>query len=170
MAEKIELWLNIVHYCIHRADNKLHMLSNKLNPFLLIGKIPVVKRKFDEQGTTHEEVINKIWLDRSYGFGIMISGAALTIVLFLMVWILFLVLNSFMNYPINFSWPPFAICMGLAYAICHFLVFRKGRYIRHFKKFDKWTKREKWKYGLLSFSFIGLVVFLWFFSFRLLPR
>ncbi len=49
MIGKIELWLNIVHYCIYKVDYRLHMLSNKLNPFLLLGKIPAVKKKYEEQ-------------------------------------------------------------------------------------------------------------------------
>jgi hypothetical protein len=132
-----------------------------LNPFLLLGKIPAMKRKFEEQGTTQEEVVNKVWGNRRYGFGIMISGGGLAILLFFMVWTIFLVLNSRLKHPINFSWLPFAICMGLAYTICHFSVFQKDRYIRYFKKFDKWTRQEKWKYGLLSFAFIVGVIALW---------
>lgn len=77
--EKIELWLNIMHYCLYKVNYKLHLLSNKLNPFLLLGKIPAVKRKFEEQGTSQEEVVNKIWGDKRYGFGIMISGGGLAI-------------------------------------------------------------------------------------------
>ncbi|WP_158860700.1 hypothetical protein [Lunatibacter salilacus] len=82
IAEKIELWLNIVHYCIYRAENRRYTFFNKLNPFLLLGKIPAVKRKFEEQGTSHKEVVNKIWMDRRYGFGIMISGGGLVIIFF----------------------------------------------------------------------------------------
>jgi hypothetical protein len=169
MIAKIELWLNIVHYCIYRVFYRLHLLSNKLNPFLLLGKIPAVKSKFEEQGATQEEVVNKVWGNRSYGFGVMISGGGLAIILFFMVWTTFLMLNSLLKYPVNFLWPPFAICMGFAYAICHFLVFKNDRYIKHFKKFDKWTSQEKWKYGLLSFTFVVGVVVLWLYSFHFLP-
>lgn len=44
---------------------------------MLLGKIPAVKRKFEEQGTSQEEVVNKVWGDKRYGFGIMISGGGL---------------------------------------------------------------------------------------------
>ena len=77
MIGKLELWLNIVHYCFNKLDYKLHLLSNKLNPFLLIGKIPAVKRKFEEQGTSQIEVVNKVWGDKRYGFSIMLSGGFL---------------------------------------------------------------------------------------------
>lgn len=170
MVEKIELWLNIVHYCIHKLDYKLHKLSNKLNPFLLIGEIPAIKKKFEEQGTSQKEVVNKVWADKRYGFGIMISGGGLAIILFLMVWVVFLILNSLLKNPINFSWLPFAICMGLAYTICHFLVFQRDKYIGYFRKFDKWSKQQKWRYCLLSFAFIVGVIILFIYSFRFLPK
>lgn len=170
MIKRIELWLNIVHYCYYKLDYRLHLLSNKLNPFLLIGKIPAVKRKFEEQGTSQEEVVNKVWGDKRYGFSIMISGGALVISVFLVILSVSLMINSLMEYPVSLSWQPFAICMGIAYALCHFLVFQKDKYIRYFKKFDKWTKQEKRKYALLSFLFVVGAAALWIYSFRFIPK
>lgn len=170
MIGKIELWLNIVHYCIYRVDYKLHLLSNKLNPFLLLGKIPGVKRKFEEQGTSQEEVVNKVWGDKRYGFGIMISGGGLAIIVFFIIWTVFLLANSLLKRPMDFSWIPFTICMGLAYGICHFTVFQHDKYIGYFRKFDKWTKQEKWKYGLVSLASIIAVIALFIYSFRFIPK
>jgi lysylphosphatidylglycerol synthetase-like protein (DUF2156 family) len=146
------------------------MLFNKLNPFVLIGRIPAVKKKFEEQGTTHLEVTNKIWGDKRYGFSIMLSGAGLVIILFFMIWTLFLVLNSLLNQPIKFSWEPFFACMVLAYIICYFTVFQKDKYIPYFKQFDKWSNQQRWGYGLLSFIFIIGMMTVFVYSFRFLPQ
>ena len=81
MNKKIEIFLNIIHYCMYKVDYKRHLLFNKLNPFVFIGRIPSVKRKFKEQGTTHLEVVNKIWGDKRFGFSILISGGGLVIIL-----------------------------------------------------------------------------------------
>ena len=170
MFMKIEILLNIIHYCMYKLEYKLHLLFNKINPFILLGKIPAVKKKFEEQGTTHLEVVNKIWGDKRYGFSIMISGGALVITLFLMILSVFDILNSLLKYPIKSSWLPFAICVGLAYTICHFTVFKEDKYIRYFKQFEKWSKKDKWKYGVLSFAFVAGSVILWIYSFRFLPR
>src|SRR5690606_32526814 len=94
MVKGIELWLNIVHYCIYKLDYRIHMLSNKLNPFVLIGRIPAVKKKFEEQGTTHLDVVNKVWTDRRFGFGIMISGGVVVISLSFLIWGLVTVVAS----------------------------------------------------------------------------
>lgn len=167
--KRIEKFLNFIHFCIYKLDYRLHMLSNKLNPFLLIGKLPAVKKKFEEQGTTHLDVVNKLWTDKRNGFGIMISGGGLAIIVFLIIWSIFLVLNSFLITPFKFSWQPFAICMGLAFTVCHYAVFQRDKYIRYFKEFEKWSSREKWKYGLLTFSFIVGAITLFIYSFWLLP-
>lgn len=169
MGEKIEFWLNVFHYYIYKVDYKLHLLFNKINPGFLLGKIPAVKKKFEEQGTTHLEVVNKIWTNKRFGFGIMISGGGIVIIIFFIIWAIFLILNSLLITPVNFSWQPFVICMGLAYLICHFAVFQKDKFILYFKRFEKWPKQEKWKHGLLSFSFIVGAIALFIYSFRYLP-
>lgn len=167
--KKIEFFLNFIHYCIYRLDYRLHMLSNNLNPFLLLGKIPAVRKKFEDQGTTHLIIVNKVWTDKRFGFGIMISGGVLAIIVFFMIWSIFLVINSLLINSIKFSWLPFVICMGLAYIICNFTVFQNDKYIKYFKQFEKWSRREKWIYGLLTFSFIVGTITLFIYSLRLLP-
>jgi hypothetical protein len=170
MTEKIELWLNIVHYCIYRADYRLHLLSNRLNPFLLLGKIPALKRKFEEQGTTQEEVVNTAWGNRRYGFGVMISGGGIVIILSFLTWGLVSAVASLLDIYFYIK-PGHLIIYGLfSYLICHFTIFKKDKYIKYFKRFDKWSRDDKWKYCLLSLTFIICVIALWIYSFQFLPR
>ena len=136
MIKRIEILLNIIHYCIYRVDYGRHLLSNKLNPLVLIGRIPAIKKKFQEQGTTHMEVVNKIWGDKRYGFSIMISGSGLVVALFVMILAVFDISNSLLKNPIKSAWLPFVLCMALAYLICHFSVFQRDKYISYFKQFE----------------------------------
>ena len=170
MYRFIEIALNIIHYCLYKVDSKRHLLSNMLNPFVLIGRIPLVRKKFEEQGTTHLEVTNKIWSDKRYGFSIMISGGSLVIVLFSIIMAVFDILNSFFQYPIKSSELPFFLCALLAYVFCHFTVFKKDKYLKYFQQFDKWTKQQKWKYGLFSFFFVVGAIVLFIYSFKFLPK
>lgn len=169
MIDRLELWLNIVHYCIYRVDYRLHLLSNKLNPFLLLGKIPVVRRKLEEQGTTQEEVGNKVWGNRRYGFGIMISGGGVVISLSFLIWGLVTIIASLFGIYFYIKLTHVIVYGVLSYLISHLTVFQKDKYVRYFKKFDKWTRHEKWKYGLSSFAFIVGAIVLWLYSFRFLP-
>lgn len=163
----LELIFNVIHYFLYKSDYKRHLLFNKLNPFLLLGKVPSVKRKFDEQGVSHEEVVNKVWGNKRYGFSIMISGGALAIIIFFIFWAVFLVVNNFVGRPFSSILLPFTACMAAAYSLCHVLVFHKDKYIRYFRQFDKWSNESKWKYGLLSFLFIvgSIVIFIYSFKF-----
>jgi len=170
MIEKIEIWLNIVHYCIYKADYKLHMLSNKINPFVLIGKIPAVKKKFEEQGTTHLDVANKVWTDKRFGFGIMISGGGIVIILSFLIWGLSSTFLGILEVYFLVK-PIYVLAYGLvSFLICHLLVFRQDKYIKYFKKLDKRSKFEKWKYALISFFFVIGSVALWLYSFRFFPK
>jgi hypothetical protein len=145
------------------------MLSNKVNPFLLLGKIPAVKKKFEEQGTTLLDTGNMLWTDKRFGFGITYSGGGLAIMVSLIIWSIFLFFNSILINPIKTVKEPFLICTALAYIICHYTVFKNDKYIPYFKQFEKWSKQEKLKYGLLSFSFIVGTITLFIYSFRFLP-
>lgn len=168
MMKNLELFLNVIHYCLYKLDYKLHLLSNKVNPFLLLGKIPAIKRKFEERGVTQVEVVNKVWGDKRYGFSIMISGGALAIIVFFIFWAMFLVLNNLLNHPFNFSLLSFTVCMTIAYSLCHVLVFQKDKYILYFRQFDKWSNEMKWKYCSIAFLFILGSIVAFIYSFRFL--
>ncbi|TJZ63000.1 hypothetical protein FAZ15_01500 [Sphingobacterium olei] len=170
MIEKIEIWLNIFHYCIYKADYKLHMLSNKINPFILIGKIPAVKRKFEEQGTTHLDVANKVWTDKRFGFGIMASGGTLAGIVTFLLWGFTSTFFGYLN--VYFLVKPIYV---FAYAIfsfilCYCTVFKGDKYVKYFKKLDKRSRKEKWKYALFTLLFVIGSVALWLYSFRFLSK
>lgn len=170
MIGKIELWLNIVHYCLYKAEYRRYYWTNKLNPFMLLGKIPAVKRKFEEEGTSHSEVVNKVWGDKRYGFGIMISGGAIVIFMTFLLWGLVSTLLGYLD--IYFFVKPIYVFIYamLSYSSCHFTVFKADKYIKYFKKFDKWTRKEKWKYALFTLLFVAGCLALWLYSFRFLPK
>lgn len=169
MISRVEIVLNIIHYLIYRLDYRLHMLSNKVNPLLLLGHIPAVKRKFKEQGTTQKDVVNKVWTDERFGFGIMISGAALVIFIFCVIFPVSLIINSIVachDVPWRYL---FFFAGGLSYLLCHCLVFKNDKYLVYFNRFSKWSMNEKCKYALFGFSFFLGAMALFIYSFRVLP-
>lgn len=168
MVEKVEFWLNVVHYCLFLAANRLHIFSNKVNPFILLGRIPAIKRRLDEQKTSLTEITNKIWLDERFGYNIMISGGALAILVFILIWTSFLFFNYLLSFPIPFSWVPFASCLLVAYAICQVLVFRRDKYLWYFKRFREWGKADKRKYAFVAILFTISCCILFVASFRFL--
>jgi len=41
---------NAFVFCIYLMDVKLHYFSNKINPTLVLGRLPCVKRKYEKKG------------------------------------------------------------------------------------------------------------------------
>jgi uncharacterized protein YacL len=166
----MELFFNIIHYCFYKADCRMHYLLNKINPFVLIGRMPAIKKNLEKQGTNLLDISNKLWEDKRYGVSIMLSGGGLVIALFLIILAVFDILNGVSLNPIKSSGLPFLFCAFLAYIICHYTVFKGEKYLRYFKNFEKWSKAEKWKYGLITFFYVAGCIILWIFSFRFLPK
>jgi hypothetical protein len=166
----MELFLNIIHYCMYKADYKMHLFSNKINPFVLLGKIPAVRKKFEEQGTSLLGVTNKIWGDKRYGFSIMISGSAIVICLTFLIWGIVSSISSL--FDLYFYIKPLHVVLYAinSYLTCHLTVFKGDKYLKYFKRFSKWSIKEKWLYSLLSFAFVIGSISLWIYSFRFLPK
>lgn len=168
MIKFFEFLLNIVHYGLYRLDYRVHKFSNRVNPFILLGTIPAVRKRLREKGTSLVEITDQMWTDKRFGLGIMLSGGALAILLFFVIWTTYLIANYQLGYLFQFTWKPFSLCMALSYLICHRLVFRHDKYLEYFKRFEKWTKRDKWKYGTLFFSFVIFSCASFIISFRFL--
>ncbi len=167
--KKIELWLNIVHYCLYKADCKRHHLTNKVNPFVLLGRIPRVRRNLEEQGTTLLEVTDRIWTDKRYGFSITISGGGVVVFVAFLLWGLISTLFGF--FEIYFFIKPAYVFLYavVSFIICHLAVFKKDKYILYFKKLDKQPKNKKWEYVLFTLLFVIGSIVLWIYSFRFSP-
>ena len=166
----LEIYLNIFHYCIYKFDYKLHLLSNKINPFVLLGQIPSIKKRFEEQGSSLLEVTNNLWGNKRSGFSIMISNSTIVVVLSFLISGLTTTAASFFNYYF-YVMPNHLIFHGIVSSIiCYFAVFKGDKYLEYFNKFEKWSKAEKWKYCLLSFTFIISSVLLVLYSFRFMSK
>ena len=161
-------WISFIIEFI-QWDIKRHKFSNKRNPFLLIGKIPAVKRKFEEQETSHQDVVNKVWRDKRYGFSKMISGGVTVVVLSFLIWgLLSTFLGLFKVY--FFVKPIYVIAYGLvSFLVCHLLVFRQDKYIEYFKKLDNQSKQEKWQNAIVSLFIVIGSIALWLYSFQFTP-
>jgi hypothetical protein len=164
----IENLFNIVHYTLYKIDYKLHFLFNKVNPALLLGRIPALRRKFEEQGTTYIEVVNKLWIDKRYGFGIILSGGGLLFIVFLVLISLYTILNGLLSQPMSSSLFPFVLSLLFSYLICYYRVFKDDKYLLYFKKYDKWSKKDKIKNHSISFVMFFISITLFVFSFRYL--
>ena len=156
--------LNIFHYSIYLMHYKLHLLSNRINPFRLIHKLPFQKRRNQELGINIDEEINKAFQNREYGLSTLVSGGGIIGIVFLLLMSLALTVVKLLNLNIELN-DFFFIGFGLiSFILCYYLVFRKDIYLEYFSEYEKWNRQEMKKYVWISFGFIIGVIALFFTS------
>ncbi|WP_417291075.1 hypothetical protein [Corallibacter sp.] len=158
--------INILHFCLYLIEKKLHFLFNKINPALLIYKIPAVKRrmktKYGIENT--KEYLDDFWTNQKNGYSLHFIGGWL-------VGLIFIILISLTNitlkiFEIGFDLPKYVfIAFGItSYIICYFATFKNDTYLKYFKEFNTWSVTKKRVNVLISMGFILLVITLFFSS------
>lgn len=154
----IENYLNVLHYCLYKADYRLYLLSNKLNPFHLIHKLPFQKKRYEKLGIDPIEALNQFHKNKNYGASMVFAGGILWGAIAIFFFSLLIVFNVFV-----YATMPYIIACGvLSGAISYFFVFRNDKYLEYFDKYEKWTKEEKRKNSWLTFASI-IATFLLFY-------
>lgn len=157
----MENYLNILHYFVYRLAYKLHLFSNKINPILLIYKLPFFKRKFKEKGIVDiEKEINTAFGDKDSGLSIMVSGGVIIGMVFFLILAIVILLKRLLGFDFALGINHFIFIAVLSIISCYFLVFKKDKYLVYFKKYESWPKSEKIKYEWIIFIFIVLVILL----------
>ena len=147
----IEFYLNIVHFCYYKAFYRLYELSNKINPFTLIHKMPFQKRRYEKLGIDIRKEIDKAYENKIFGISVTFSGGYLMILMLFFVFGVFSLIRKIFTterlYGIHF-----VFFVMLSAFICYIFVLQKNKYIPYFNKFEKWNKEEKRKYSWFTFA------------------
>lgn len=160
----IELYLNIVHFCYYKAHYKLHLFSNKINPFALIHKLPFQKRRYEKLGIDIQKEIDTAFGDKIFGLSTTVAGGFLFVLVFFFLFGVFGLIRKL--FTTEYLETIHFIIFGLLSAVvCYTFVFKKDKYIKYFDKFEKWGKEEKRKYSLVTFIITTIVFCLWILSF-----
>ena len=157
--------LNKLHYCMHLIETKLHFISNKVNPFLLLYKIPYLKRRMKKIHGTDNPLkwYNDFWTNEKDGFGINYFTHALLVgVLYLIFISIGIIIISFIKPEIVLNEYYFISLGVVSFIICHYLVFRNDVYLKYFDEFKNWTKTERRINTLSSIIFIIFTIILFF--------
>lgn len=161
--KKIENYLNILHFCFYKADYKLHLLSNKINPFHLIHKLPFQKRRYEKLGIDPIETTNQFYKNKNYGTSMVFAGGILWDAIAIFFFSLLIIFNVF----VYATMPYIIACALLSGVISYYYVFRNDIYIKYFDKYEKWTKVEKRKYGWLTFASVVAIFLLFYLGLKM---
>ncbi|MFA9192506.1 hypothetical protein AAGV28_14100 [Flavobacterium sp. FZUC8N2.13] len=161
----IEFYLNIVHFCYYKAHYKLHLLTNKVNPFRLLAEIPVVKKRLEKKGVKNiQKEIDTAFGNKKNGLSITVAGGFLFVLLFFFFFGVFsLIYKSFTAEYLKTS--HFVVFGVLSTVVCYAFVFKKDKYIKYFDKFEKWNKGEKRKYNFSALCITVIIIAIWILSF-----
>jgi hypothetical protein len=152
----MERFWNIVHYFAYRANYKLHLMFNKINPVLYVYKLPFAKRHFEKKGYDPVDVVNEAYRRPDIGISQIFSGGlmyALPGIFFVGLHCLYI---AFVEKPK--SWEQFLyVFIGywvISFLINHIFLFRHDKYISYFKEFEKMPRKWKIKWAWISFGVI----------------
>ncbi len=154
--------LNKLYYCIYLLDIKLHFLSNKINPFFYLPKIPFLKKRYEKLGVDVNEEVNKVFTDKEYGFSVMVSEAVLSLTFFQILLSVIFIMLGILDIRVTLRKEYFIILALSSYLFCYLLVFKNNEYLKYFKRYASWTSFEKRKNVLLTLGFILLTTTLSF--------
>lgn len=156
----MELFWNIVHYFVYRADFKLHLLFNKINPFMLIHKLPFQKKLYERKGINIENEINEAFKRPDIGLSSIRAGGFMHVLVLLICFGLVNVISGLVQMHIRLRLYHFMIFVVVSLVVDHFLLFRQNKYLTYFKEFEKMSHGEKKKWAWISLgAIIGIIGF-----------
>jgi len=152
MVDKMENYLNIIHFVLYRMINKLHLITERFNPVNLIHKLPFQRKRYEELGIDIHDEINKIWGDKQFGLSIQAAGGLLWGGLGLFFFSLSMLFNFQISILLLFG------CAILSGAIYYVFIFRDDKYLIYFKKYENCSRNVRRKYNWLTVGSIFLVL------------
>jgi len=157
--KRVELVWNIVYYFVWKADYKAHVFFSKINPFMLVHKLPFQKRMYERKRININEEIDSSFKDPKYGLSSIRAGAFMFILSFFVSLVFFCGIQSFKNS--GYLSSACIIILGILFAILnYFLLLHRDKYLDYFKEFaikpKEWTTKWKW----ISLGIVVLIMLL----------
>ena len=150
----LERLLNIVHYSLYRWDYRFHLLFREINPARLIHELPFQKALYKRRGIDVDKEINEVFRRPDIGISVIRSGGVFGALMFFAC---LSVVNAIWRLAqVNTMLPVyhFVVSMIAGFLIAHFFVYRQDKYLKYFKKFERWPTSERRKWYLVSLLLI----------------
>ncbi len=160
--EFIKSRINILYFCLYLTERTMHFAFNKINVFLLLYKIPHIKKRMkNKYGIENPlEFYNDFWTNKEYGFSQNFVFGAFLGIISILILTLGIHINKLFELKIIFESYHLIILILLSFILSNLLVYNNKTYLEYFKKFEKWSVKRKIMNVVLCYLFI-------FFVFRL---
>jgi hypothetical protein len=156
--KRIEFVLNAVYYFIFKADCRTHKYLNKINPFMLLNKLPFQKRKYEREGININQELNRAFNDPQYGISSIRSGAIMTFLSGFVGFSIYCIITSLNKDYLPISY--FFVLLLLFASWNYFGVFFKDKYLNYFKIFEARPVQWKKKWALITVFLVSLDILL----------
>ncbi|MEO6455708.1 MAG: hypothetical protein ABIN97_16625 [Ginsengibacter sp.] len=165
--KRIEIVWNIVHYFVWKADYKAHLIFNKINPFMVIHKLPFQKKMYERRGINIYDEMNQAFKEPKGGLSSIRAGGFMYILSYIISLAFFCLIQATKNtaYLSNAVMILISILFGV---LNYFLLFYKNKYLDYFKEFNLKLSNWKRKWSWLSFLIIVVIFFLLVVSFKIM--
>jgi hypothetical protein len=154
--ELLKSKINALYFCLYLTERTMHFAFNKINIFLLLYKIPFIKRRMKNKYRIENplEYYNDFFLNKEYGFSQrFVFGAFFGIILVILLTFCILT-NKLFQLNLDFE-NYYLIILGIiAYMVSNLLVYKNDTYLDYFEIFEKWSLSRKRVNVFLSFIFI----------------
>lgn len=157
----MERFWNIVHYFAYRADYKLHLAFNKINPVFYFYRLPFAQRHFKKMGINPLEEVNKAFKRPDIGISSIFAGGLMYGLVFLLCFGVVNLYSAVIQKELNLQLYHFIALIIMSLIVNHFLLFKRDKYLSYFKEFEKMEKTEKRKWAWIS---LGVILIILFFS------
>lgn len=157
--KRVELVWNIVYYFVWKADYKVHLFFSKINPFILVHKLPFQKRMYERKGININEEIDSSFKDPKYGLSSIRAGAFMFILSLFVSLTFFCGIQTIKNS--GYLSSAFIIILGILFAILNYcLLLFRDKYLDYFKEFAIKPKEWKMKWMWISLAIVLLIMLL----------
>lgn len=161
LGSNMILFWNIIFYFIYRAINNVFLFFIRINPLMFLYRSPYGKKHFENMGIEDPMgELNKAFERPDIGLSIMYAGG---VIYFLLVMLIFGFINYFsalVTKETDLQFYHFFIFLCLSFILNHFLLFRKDKYLKYFKKIKKMNKKEKILWAWITFFVVmGILIF-----------
>lgn len=164
------LWFwNLIHYYLYIWQKTAYRVLDYIILCFWLNKIPVVKNFYARHGIPDlNKFVDKVVFDnRRFGFNIILAGAHAGGLLVLIEFGLFMIAQTFLGDTLlryistsSIYRYSFAIFFGLIVTglFDYFTLFRKNKYLKYFREFDKMPRSKRLKYGWLCFLTVLMIL------------
>jgi len=161
----MERFWNIVYYCAYKVDYKLHMAFRKIEPvsltIRLLYKIPKFRNFQEKRGRSllnMDKDVQDAFKRPDHGISVIFAGGLMGLLIMILFFGLQLLYIAFIEKPKSFEQFAiiFIIYTIISVLISYIFLFRKDKYLKYFKEFDKEPRKWKIKWAWIS---LGVILF-----------